>query len=424
MNLFTDPLLRAPTWGCVLIGMTAGIVGAFLYLQRRPLAAETLAHAAYPGAAAGLGIVALLGWSPSSLFMPPLVGALCCVGLCLKALNVLGRRSQISSDGALAFLLASFFGVGVLISSALQRPFPLVVKQVQALLFGQAATLQDRHLPLFAALALCTVVATALLFRPLQATLYHRELALSMGVRVRAAERALFWLTAFIIAASIRTVGAMLLSGLLIAPPIAARQWSHRLSVVLGLSAGFGALSGLIGQWIATFSPVPTGPSVVLTAVAIALVSLCVSPKRGLLFRAVRIARFRNKTVEDNVLKWLWKKGEQPVGALQGVFPGSSYRFGRRLRQMEADGWISGARQGRVSLTADGRARAASVVRLHRLWELYLAEKWGAATEEVHRSAEEMEHILTPELEEALTRLLDNPELDPHRQPIPERHGL
>lgn len=67
--------------------------------------------------------------------------------------------------------------------------------------------------------------------------------------------------------------------------------------------------------------------------------------------------------------------------------------------------------------------KAASIVRLHRLWELYLTETLGLHVENVHRTAEEMEHILTPEMEEKLTRLLDNPKSDPHDQPIPERHS-
>ena len=70
-------------------------------------------------------------------------------------------------------------------------------------------------------------------------------------------------------------------------------------------------------------------------------------------------------------------------------------------------------------LTPQGNIRANRIIRLHRLWELYLADYLGLKPERVHKSAEEMEHILTPELEKALTELLDNPKVDPHQQPIP-----
>lgn len=73
------------------------------------------------------------------------------------------------------------------------------------------------------------------------------------------------------------------------------------------------------------------------------------------------------------------------------------------------------------TLTSDGEKRAAHIVRLHRLWEVYLFRYLGASAEKVHRSAEEMEHIITPELEEDITALLGDVDRDPHHQPIPPR---
>ena len=77
--------------------------------------------------------------------------------------------------------------------------------------------------------------------------------------------------------------------------------------------------------------------------------------------------------------------------------------------------------RGEYVLTEKGRKRADYIVRLHRLWEVYLVDYLGKRAEEVHASAEEMEHILTPELERELTELLGNPHSDPHAQPIPAR---
>ena len=69
-------------------------------------------------------------------------------------------------------------------------------------------------------------------------------------------------------------------------------------------------------------------------------------------------------------------------------------------------------------LTQEGKIRAANIVRLHRLWEVYLVHM-GQGVEKVHHSAEEMEHILTPDLERRLTEFLQDPKHDPHLQPIP-----
>jgi Mn-dependent transcriptional regulator len=75
-------------------------------------------------------------------------------------------------------------------------------------------------------------------------------------------------------------------------------------------------------------------------------------------------------------------------------------------------------------LTGDGYQKAAAVVRLHRLWEVYLTHYLGKEPECVHRNAEEMEHILTPDLERRLTEILADPQKDPHHQPIPGRQLL
>lgn len=76
-----------------------------------------------------------------------------------------------------------------------------------------------------------------------------------------------------------------------------------------------------------------------------------------------------------------------------------------------------------LRLTKDGSLRAARIVRLHRLWEAYLVFL-GQGAEKVHRSAEEMEHIITPDLERELSELLGDPKQDPHSQPIPPKVQL
>jgi manganese/zinc/iron transport system permease protein len=83
------------------------------------------------------------------------------------------------------------------------------------------------------------------------------------------------------------------------------------------------------------------------------------------------------------------------------------------------EGHIVQRTDGSLQLTESGEREGARIVRLHRLWELYLVDVLGMGVERVHRSAEEIEHILTPELEERLSRILNDPSEDPHHQPIP-----
>ncbi|MEC8307193.1 MAG: iron dependent repressor, metal binding and dimerization domain protein, partial [Chlamydiota bacterium] len=72
-------------------------------------------------------------------------------------------------------------------------------------------------------------------------------------------------------------------------------------------------------------------------------------------------------------------------------------------------------------LTPSGRLRGAHLVRLHRLWELYLVRTMGLSNGREHKSAEEIEHLLTPELEADLESILEDAQYDPHGAYIPTK---
>ncbi|HEY0068253.1 MAG TPA: metal-dependent transcriptional regulator [Flavisolibacter sp.] len=75
------------------------------------------------------------------------------------------------------------------------------------------------------------------------------------------------------------------------------------------------------------------------------------------------------------------------------------------------------------SLSADGRKIALSVIRRHRLWEYFLAEKLKFSWDEVHSVAEDLEHVSSKKLIDKLDEYLGFPEFDPHGDPIPDNKG-
>jgi manganese/zinc/iron transport system permease protein len=83
-----------------------------------------------------------------------------------------------------------------------------------------------------------------------------------------------------------------------------------------------------------------------------------------------------------------------------------------------SEGYIE--RKGKLwVLTSEGKNRAQRIVKIHRLWELYLTTHVNIAPDHVHDEADTIEHFLTPELEEELERLLNYPKTDPHQTTIP-----
>lgn len=434
IDYFTDPILRAPTLGCMLMCLAASLMGVVMFLKKRSLLGEALSHAAYPGVVVGMGVAAVLGAEVDGAgLLFALAGALLFSALGLKAIDWLEKKARVPSDAALCFMLASFFGCGVLSASWLQGAYPIFAKHVQIYLYGQAATMTDLHIAIYGSLAFAVVLFIFAAYRHLQATLFDDAFSSTSGIATRFLSRGLFFLFLLSVIIGIRSVGVILMSGMLIAPVVAARQFTHRLGSVFALAGIFGVASGFLGNWasvegsvaLASLFPgkrlsLPTGPMIVLTGALFSLLSLLFAPKRGILARMLRIFRFRLRCVEENILKAVWKKGEIALSDLKKIHHLGRPVFSWLLFRMRKDGWISMSR-GLVILTDDGKRKASHIVRLHRLWEVYLSEL-GWPEDKVHHSAEEMEHILTSEFGDRLSIQLSNPMLDPHAQPIPEKH--
>ncbi len=92
----------------------------------------------------------------------------------------------------------------------------------------------------------------------------------------------------------LQSVGVVLMSAMLIAPAVASRQWTDKLSIMIVLSSFFGGLSGIIGTLISSSIPkMPTGPIIVMVVTAIAFISILFAPRRGLIWK--RIKDYYNK---------------------------------------------------------------------------------------------------------------------------------
>ena len=432
LEFFTDSLLRAPMLGSILMCIATALVGVFLFLRKESLLGEALSHAAYPGVV----LSALFG---SFVFRAPgadegalaLIGAFLTAWLGLRLIGWLKNRLKMHSDAALCLILSLFFGVGVLIASRLQVTHSLWYRSIQTYLYGQAATMVDKHIVLYSLLVMVTVLLILALFRPLQWIHFDRDYSASVGARVQFVETMIEMLLIFSIVIGMRSVGVVLLSGMLIAPAVAARSWTHRLSTLLFLAAFLGGLSGFIGNYISVALPVflgkpelalPTGPMILLTAVTFSVFSLFFAPRAGVISRYYRSFQFRKRCNLENVLKRLWREGEGRVFTseeLKQISALTLFQNWALLGKMKRQGWLLKEGRGEFRLTIDGYLKGARIVRLHRLWEVYLVDYLGQHKDQVHRSAEQMEHILSPTLERELTKLLKNPKHDPHAQPIP-----
>jgi len=408
--------------GAMVLGFSAGTLGCFAVLRRHSLLGDALAHAALPGVCLAFMFGMWSGIDPKHPLLL-LAGALATAWIgTLLILGICGT-TRLKQDAAIGIVLSVFFGAGMVLLTYLQRVGGGQQAGLNKFLLGQAAALTRADvisMAIFAAVVLGTLVVC---YRPFKLLTFDASHAASLGVNVRRYEIVLVSLMAVAVVLGLRTVGVVLMAAMLVTPAAAARQWTDRLGVMIVIAGLMGMAAGAAGAWISALETrLPTGPLIVLCATALLLVSLLVSPRRGLLWAWVRRRRNRKRVRVENLLKDMWRLGERDsrfdgtraVSDVLAVRAASK----RAVDDAQSAGFIR--RDGtQLMLTPKGLARAARIVRNHRIWESYLSRRLDLADDHLHRDAEDMEHVLDDEVIEQIDDALGRPATDPHGRPIP-----
>ncbi len=161
-------------------------------------------------------------------------------------------------------------------------------------------------------------------------------------------------------------------------------------------------------------------------AVVVAVTGVLLWPRVGLLPRLRRAATLSERVLLEDALKHVYTC--ESVGracsieSVAGQLEISTARAATLLARLADSGLIRSDEAG-PRLTDPGRESALRLVRSHRLWERYLADRTGVPAGEWHAQAERMEHAMSPEETEALAARLGHPAWDPHGDPIPTTGG-
>ncbi|WCT55066.1 metal ABC transporter permease [Paenibacillus kyungheensis] len=274
--LILDPNVRWIIVGCMLLGLSSGVIGSFMVLRKQSLIGDALAHAALPGICIAF---MLSGVKSTGGFF---IGALVAGVIATFGIRWITQYSRIKQDAAMGIILSFFFGVGVLLLTHIQHSGDGGQSGLDKYLFGQAASMMQSDVYVLAGISILMIVICIALFRLFKLISFDPGFARGMGLPVAFLEQLLLLLTVIIVVAGIQAVGVVLMSALLITPAIAARFWTDRLHIMVILSGIFGALSGLIGTlWSGMVSQLPTGPVTVLAATVFFAISALGAPRRG-----------------------------------------------------------------------------------------------------------------------------------------------
>jgi DtxR family Mn-dependent transcriptional regulator len=161
-------------------------------------------------------------------------------------------------------------------------------------------------------------------------------------------------------------------------------------------------------------------------AVLVLVLAVIVWPRRGLVAHALRLARLTQRARIEDALKRIHESeyAGQPctIDSVAGWLQLTRSRTMQLLSRLQVLG-LARVEGDQLRLTDAGRGEALRVLRSHRLWERYLADRTGVPAGEWHDEAEQREHTLTPEAVQRLASAMGDPRYDPHGDPIPTADG-
>ena len=359
MQQFLDALLLQAGYnatlvaiGAALLGFAAGASGTFLFLRKRALVSDAVAHATLPGVGIAFIVMVWLGGDGRNL--PGLLaGSAVTAWIGLVLIEWITRRTRLAEDAAIGAVLGVFFGLGIVFLTIIQSMSAGRQAGLEGFLLGSTAGMLLEDAVIIAIGGTLAVVATWVMRRPMTLVAFDSDYAAAMGYDVRRID---LWMMGLVLAVTViglKLVGLILIVAMLIIPAVTARFWTDRSHRMIWIAGAVGGATGYLGAGLSASAPdLPTGPIIVLVAAAIFVFSLVFAPVRGVLAAVIRRGRFQARVHR--------RQGLLALAARRPI------REPYTLRLLSREGLV---RQDGVP-TASGRAEAAKVVRDERRWDV------------------------------------------------------
>ena len=244
----------------VLTGAVTGAIGTYVVLRGLSFIGDALSHAIFPGVV----IAFLLG---RSVFLGALVFGL----LTSASIVVLATSRRIKEDSAIGVLFAGTFALGVVLISTTRN----FARDLASFLFGNVLGVTTGDMWLSATVGGLVVILMVLFHKELVLVAFDRAAAQALGIRVFWLDLLLLVLISLTIVVSLSAVGNILVVALLVTPAAAARLLTDRVTVMIGLSASFGVIAGVLGLLVSYHADVAAGGTIVLVATFLCQVPGC-----------------------------------------------------------------------------------------------------------------------------------------------------
>jgi len=277
LSIFSYQFMQNAILSAFLGGIACSTIGVFVVLMHMPFIGVCMSHAAFAGALLGLW----LGFNP-------LVGAFAVCLLSAAVIGPLADRGELSPETSLGVIFSLMLGIAFLFMGLM----PGTKSGALELLWGSILTNTRDDIILLAVVAIIVVGLVFVFFKEIQATIFHRNIALSVGLPATLILYGILFLTGATVTTSLRSIGGLLIFSLILNPAAAAYQLTYSMKRMFLLSAAFGVLSGWVGLLFSYLFNIPSGATIVVTSSVIFMIATILSPKR-------KVKGWQVKTVQE-----------------------------------------------------------------------------------------------------------------------------
>ncbi len=407
-----------------LVCSSCGLIGCFLILRKLALMGDAISHAVLPG----IVLAVMMTGSLSSWAV--FIGAGIIGVLTPFLIDTLQRSGRVQEDASIGAVFTVLFAIGVIMVTSI----PHVHIDVECVLYGEIVwTPYDRLIIggsdfgpqafwVTGTIFLLNLAFVTFFYKELKVCSFDSQLAAAMGFRPKLMHYLLMAVVSITTISSFESVGAIIVVGMFIAPGAAAYLLTDNLATMLALSVVGGILCSVGGYGLAILlgGGVSVSGSMATVAGILFVLSLFFSPKYGLVFRFLRRSRLRSRLQKEHFYIDIYRitEGENtwvPILDLQKI--NQRKKTFDLIQEMMLAGMLEKEEES-VRLSEKGFLHAQKLIRAHRLWESYM-HKLGLPEDHLHRSADDVEHFISPQLCQEMAKDLDYPRQDPHGKPIP-----
>ncbi len=262
-SMLSDPLMQRALVAALLVGLSAPVIGTYLVQRKLSLLGDGIGHVALTGVALGWLVGSLMGLTPNDVLAVP--GAVVAAVLGSLAIELVRERGKTSGDVALALLFYGGIAGGVLIISQAGG----TSASLMGYLFGSISTVSQGDLLLTLVLAGVVLIVGVGLRMALFSVSHDEEFARASGLPVRALNIAIAVIAALTVTVSMRVVGLLLVSALMIVPVAVAQLITGSFRRTMAVAMGIGVTVCVTGLSITYWADATPGATIVMLAIAI-----------------------------------------------------------------------------------------------------------------------------------------------------------